>query len=325
MKPLFTRGPVPGYRMLLCAVLSLALMFAEDRFSWMVDVRASMATLVSPVQWVVSLPTEGISWGALVFADQQELADENRALREQLLNLSSRVQRMASLTSENTRLRELLNAGQRSDIPYITSQLLTLDADPFSHRMVVDRGEQDGVRIGLPVLDAYGLVGQVISTSAYNSRVLMISDASHAVPVEINRNGLRFIAQGSGKIDQVDVLHVPDTADIRVGDLLVTSGLALRFPRGLPVARVTEVYHDPGKPFARVSAEPIAQLERSRNFLIQMPPPVDTDNLYVDDSLDELPRDNLAAPRPEGDDTAQGSAEDAADAQAPTDAAGENN
>ena len=112
--------------MLLCAVLSLALMFAEDRFSWMVDVRASMATLVSPVQWVVSLPTEGLSWGALVFADQQELADENRALREQLLNLSSRVQRMASLTSENTRLRELLNAGQRSDIPYITSQLLTL-------------------------------------------------------------------------------------------------------------------------------------------------------------------------------------------------------
>ncbi|MFK4015354.1 MULTISPECIES: rod shape-determining protein MreC [Cobetia] len=321
MKPLFTRGPVPGYRMLLCAVLSFALMFAEDRFSWMVDVRASMATLVSPVQWVVSLPTEGLSWGALVFADQQKLADENRALREQLLNLSSRVQRMASLSAENSRLRELLNAGQRSDIPYITSQLLTLDADPFSHRMVVDRGEQDGVRIGLPVLDAYGLVGQVISTSAYNSRVLMISDASHAVPVEVNRNGLRFIAQGSGKIDQVDVLHVPDTADIRVGDLLVTSGLALRFPRGLPVARVTEVYHDPGKPFARVSAEPIAQLERSRNFLIQMPPAVDVESLYVDDSLDELPKDNLAAPASDADE------EDAADAEAQqsANAPGENN
>ncbi|GHA91334.1 hypothetical protein GCM10007159_11020 [Modicisalibacter luteus] len=264
---------MPGYRMLLCAIIAFALMFAEQRVPRMTEYRAHLSTLVAPVQWVVSLPSEGLTWGALVLSDQGELIEENRHLREQLLKLSHRVQRMASLTAENVRLRELLGAARRSGMPYITAELLSLDSDPFTYQMVIDRGRSDGVYAGQPVMDASGLIGQVTSVSAYTSRVLMLADASHAVPVKINRNGLRFIVQGSGRYDSLDVLHVPDTADIREGDLLVTSGLAGRFPEGYPVARVVEVVHDPGEPFAQVRAEPVSQPERSRHFLLLFPPP----------------------------------------------------
>lgn len=248
-------------------------MFVDHRFTRMEDVRAQMTTIVAPIQWVVSVPSDLLNWGALALSDQQALVDENRRLREQLLTLSHRGQRLANLTAENTELRQLLGAAERRDIPYITAELLSLDNDPFSHQMVVDRGHRNGVYVGQPVIDASGLVGQVTAVSAYSSRILLLADASHALPVQVNRNGLRFIVQGTGRYGSVNVLHVPDTADIRVGDLLTTSGLAGRFPPGYPVARVTEVYHDPGQPFARVVAEPSAQLQRSRHFLLLFPPP----------------------------------------------------
>lgn len=247
-------------------------MFVDTRFTRMESVRANLSTLVAPIQWVVSLPSEVLNWGSLAFSDQRALLEENQRLRGQLLTLSHRVQRMASLTAENVRLRELLAAGQRDDVPFITAELLSLDGDPFSHQMVIDKGRRNGVYVGQPVMDASGLVGQVTSVSAYSSRVLMVADASHALPVQINRNGLRFIVQGTGRYDELKVLHVPDTADIRVGDLLITSSLAGRFPLGYPVGRVAKVEHDPGQPFATVIATPVAQLQRSRHFLLLFPP-----------------------------------------------------
>ncbi|MEQ6887555.1 rod shape-determining protein MreC [Halomonas sp. CS7] len=272
MKPLFSHGPLPGYRMLLCAMLAAALMYADARFTRMEPVRAQLSTLVAPIQWVVSLPSDVLNWGALALSEQRALVDENRRLREQILTLSHRVQRMASLTAENVRLRELLAATRERDIPYITAELLSLDPDPFTHQMVIDRGRRDGAYVGQPVLDASGLVGQVTATSAYSSRVLLLADASHALPVQVNRNGLRFVVQGMGSYDALNVKHAPDTADIREGDLLTTSGLGGRFPSGYPVARVSAVIHDPGEPFARVTAAPVAQLQRSRHFLLLFPP-----------------------------------------------------
>lgn len=258
--------------MLLCVILASALMFADTRFTRMEPVRAQLSTLVAPIQWLVSLPSDVLNWASLALSDQRALVDENRRLREQILTLSHRVQRMASLTAENVRLRELLAATRQRDMPYITAELLSLDPDPFTHQMVIDRGRRDGVYVGQPVLDASGLVGQITATSAYSSRVLLLADASHALPVQVNRNGLRFILQGAGSYDALNVTHVPDTADIRVGDLLTTSGLGGRFPPGYPVARVAEVVHDPGQPFARVTAAPVAQLQRSRHFLLLFPP-----------------------------------------------------
>ncbi|MDW7746131.1 MAG: rod shape-determining protein MreC [Halomonas sp.] len=272
MKPLFSHGPLPGYRMLLCVILASALMFADTRFTRMEPVRAQLSTLVAPIQWLVSLPSDVLNWASLALSDQRALVDENRRLREQILTLSHRVQRMASLTAENVRLRELLAATRQRDMPYITAELLSLDPDPFTHQMVIDRGRRDGVYVGQPVLDASGLVGQITATSAYSSRVLLLADASHALPVQVNRNGLRFVLQGAGSYEALNVTHVPDTADIREGDLLTTSGLGGRFPPGYPVARVAEVVHDPGQPFARVTAAPVAQLQRSRHFLLLFPP-----------------------------------------------------
>ncbi|WP_311063722.1 rod shape-determining protein MreC [Halomonas sp. DWK9] len=287
IKPLFSHGPLPGYRLFFCVLAASALMFVDHRFTRMEDVRAQMTMVVAPIQWVVSVPSDLLNWGALALSDQQALVDENRRLREQILTLSHRGQRLANLTAENTELRHLLSAAERRDIPYITAELLSLDNDPFSHQMVVDRGHRNGAYVGQPVIDASGLVGQITAVSAYSSRVLLLADASHALPVQVNRNGLRFIVQGTGRYGSVNVLHVPDTADIREGDLLTTSGLAGRFPPGYPVARVTEVYHDPGQPFARVVAEPSAQLQRSRHFLLLFPPPREEfDTPIWDESMD---------------------------------------
>ncbi|MBN8413528.1 rod shape-determining protein MreC [Halomonas denitrificans] len=258
--------------MLLCAVLAGGLMFVDTHFTRMESVRAQLSTLVAPIQWVVSLPSDVLNWGALALSEQRSLVEENARLREQLLTLSHRVQRMASLTAENVRLRELLDAARDHEVPYLTAELLSLDPDPFTHQMVIDRGRRDGVYVGQPVMDSSGIAGQVSELSAYSSRVLMLTDASHALPIQVNRNGLRFIIQGTGNYDALKVLHVPDTADIRVGDLLVSSGLAGRFPAGYPVARVSDVGHDPGEPFATVSAAPVAQLQRSRHFLLLFPP-----------------------------------------------------
>jgi rod shape-determining protein MreC len=277
IKPLFSHGYLPGYRLFFCVLAASALMFADQHFSRMETLRAQLSTVVAPIQWVVSVPSDLLNWGTVALSEQQELMDENRRLREKMLTLSHRGQRMASLQAENAELRNVLNAAQKRDIPYITAELISLDNDPFSHRMVVDRGRRNGAYVGQPVIDAFGLAGQITSVSAYSSRVLLLADASHALPVQLNRNGLRFIVQGAGRYGKVKVLHVPDTADIRTGDLLTTSGLAGRFPEGYPVARVTEVFHDPGRPFARVTARPLAQLERSRHFLLLFPPPRKTE------------------------------------------------
>nr|WP_279310083.1 rod shape-determining protein MreC [Kushneria phyllosphaerae] len=268
MKPLFSHGPIPGYRMILCVILASFLMFADQRMSWMEDVRAQISTVVAPVQWIVSLPARGLSLASLALSDQTRLVNENRRLRERLLTLSQRVQRMASLSEDNVRLRELLKATPRQEIPWITAGLLTLDNDPFLQQMIIDRGQQSGVYSGQPVVDSAGLVGQIISVSRYSSRVLLITDASHSVPVQINRNGLRFIARGAGQPGRLTLDNVPNNTDIREGDLLVTSGLTGRFPEGYPVARVSRIMRNAGTPFASVEVRPIAQLDRSRNFLL---------------------------------------------------------
>jgi len=230
-----------------------------------------MTVAVTPLQWAVDLPNRLWSWGAATFSDRSELLEENAHLKEQTLQLSSKNQLMAYLIAENLRLRELLNAEKLFEDNFLLGEVIGLDADAFTHQVLVNRGRQDGVYQGQAVVDALGLMGQVIAVSAYTSRILLAADTAHAVPVLVNRNGFRGIAIGSGNIDEITLSHVPDTSDIRKGDLLVTSGLGERFPKGYPVAEVSEVRHEPGKPFAKVTARPLAQLERSRYVLMLNP------------------------------------------------------
>ena len=148
------------------------------------------------------------------------------------------------------------------------AELIGMDPNPFTHRIIINKGERDGVVLGQPVLDARGLMGQVVELMPYTSRVLLLTDTTHSIPVQVNRNGLRAIASGTGNPERLELRHVADTADIKVGDLLVSSGLGQRFPAGYPVATVKEVIHDSGQPFAIVRAVPTAALNRSRYLLL---------------------------------------------------------
>ena len=270
IKPLFIHGPAPGYRMALCAVLSLVMMLSSRMVGddWMASVRTPLLTLVSPIQWLVSVPGKGVSWASVSLSSQSSLIEQNRQLSDELLQKKVRLQRMQTLEAANTQLRDLLKARPRRDIPYMMSELVMLDNDPYRQQMIIDRGEGDGAYVGQPVIDASGVAGKVIEVSRFTSRVLLINDIQQAVPIQIVRNGLRFIAQGTGDPDGVQVLNVPNNADVRTGDLLVTSGLGGEFPAGYPVATVTDVQNSANGPFAQVDARSASHLERSRYFLM---------------------------------------------------------
>ncbi|MBP8237511.1 MAG: rod shape-determining protein MreC, partial [Pseudomonas sp.] len=199
---------------------------------------------------------------------RSELTAENEKLKAEQLMMQRRLQKLAALTEQNVRLRELLNSAALVDDDVLATELIGIDPNPFTHRILIDKGERDGVVMGQPVLDARGLMGQVVEVMPYTSRVLLLTDTTHSIPVQVNRNGLRAIASGTGNPERLELRHVADTADIKEGDLLVSSGLGQRFPAGYHVAMVSEVIHDSGQPFAIVRAVPTAMLNRSRYMLL---------------------------------------------------------
>jgi rod shape-determining protein MreC len=199
---------------------------------------------------------------------RSQLLEENARLRRENLVLQGRSHQMASLQAENVRLRALLNSSALLRDDVLVAELIGVSPDPMRHLLVLNKGEQDGVFVGQPLIDADGLLGQIVEVSSISSRAMLITDATHSIPVQVNRNGVRAIAEGTGVLGMLEVHHVAATTDIREGDLLVTSGLGGRFPVGYPVAVVSEVERDPGQPFARIVARPSAALDRSRHVLL---------------------------------------------------------
>ena len=197
-----------------------------------------------------------------------DLLAENERLRAEALLTKRKLQKLAALTEQNVRLRELLNSSSLVDERVLVSELVGVDPNPFTQRILINKGAQDGVFLGQPVLDATGLMGQVVEVMPYTARVLLITDATHSLPVQVNRNGLRAIASGTGNNEWLELRFIGDTADIREGDILVSSGLGQRFPAGYPVGRVISVSQDPAQPFADVRVAPTAQLNRSRYMLL---------------------------------------------------------
>ena len=202
------------------------------------------------------------AWDRLMasFRSRRDLQDEVLRLQQENRVLKGQSQRLASLLSENARYKALLNSAREIEEELIAAQISALSPDPARHVVILDKGAVDGVVQGQPVLGAEGLIGQIILAGQYSSRALMITDSAHALPIQVNRSGLRAIAEGSGDIDRLVIRHLAATTDIRVGDLLVTSGLGGRFPQGYPVARVTHVDIAPGDAFAVVSAAPSSAL-----------------------------------------------------------------
>ncbi|WP_229775674.1 rod shape-determining protein MreC [Pseudomonas laurentiana] len=257
-----------GVRLLVLVVLSVALMVVDARFSVLQPVRQQMSRVLIKAYWVTNLPEqfwEGIS---NQFGSRAELMAENEKLKTEALLLQGRLQKLAALTEQNVRLRELLNSSALVNEKVEVAELIGIDPNPFTHRILINKGERDGVVLGQPVLDARGLMGQVVELMPYTARVLLLTDTTHSIPVQVNRNGLRAIASGTGNPERLELRHVADTADIKEGDLLVSSGLGQRFPAGYPVATVKEVIHDSGQPFAIVRAVPTAALNRSRYMLL---------------------------------------------------------
>lgn len=268
IKTLFVKGPFLSLRLTIAAVLSVALLVADVHFGVLNQFRSWLVTGLSPVTWLGQAPDRLSQWFSDTTVSRKALLDTNESLRARLLVLERRAQRYAAQAAENNRLRELLNAASLLDDTAIVAEVIGVSPDPFVHELIINKGAGDGVVEGQAVLDAQGLMGQIVQTSQFSSRLLLISDSSHAVPVSVERNGVRAVLLGAGVADRLELAYVPDTADILVGDQLVSSGLGGRFPKGYPAAVVTQVEHDPGEPFAHVTAKPNAYLDRSELVLV---------------------------------------------------------
>ena len=243
-------------------------MVLDLKWAKMNQTRAYLSLAITPLQWLVDTPAQVADELSDVLITRTQLIEENRQLRQEALLLKRKVLQVSALTAENVRLRELLNGSQRLANDVTLTELIGINPDPFQHQVILNKGSEDNVYVGQAVLDAGGIMGQIIELSHYTSRAMLITDSRHAIPVEVNRNGFRSIALGNGSVDELELGHVPDTADVREGDLLVSSGLGGRFPRGYPVARITSVKRDPGQTFATVKARPTARLNKSRHILL---------------------------------------------------------
>jgi rod shape-determining protein MreC len=268
MQPLFQQGTGPAARLFLLVVLSISLMVWDHRAQHLETVRGFLSGAIAPLRYVVSAPAQFFGWSSRRVQTRAQLIDRVEALERENLRLRARQQKFETLQSENERLRNLLESSAKRDERVLVAELLAVDLDPYRQQVVINQGTEDGVYRGQPVIDAYGVMGQVIHVGPLTATALLISDPNHALPVQINRNGLRTIASGTGEPDRLQLLYIPNSADIRVGDLVVTSGLGGRFPPNYPVARVVKVERRPGEPFADVVAEPRAQLARSREVLL---------------------------------------------------------
>lgn len=243
-------------------------MTINQRGDRLAPLRSILSVTVYPIQYLVSVPDR---YGRRLmdsFTDYTTLQDENRRLKEEQLVYQTRLLKFSALEKENIRLRDLLDSSFKLGEQVLVGELLSVNLDPYKHTVLVDKGSRFGVFVGQPVLDANGVVGQVYRANPLNSEIVLISDPSHAIPVQVNRNGLRTIAVGNGKINELSLPFLPNNVDIRVGDLVITSGLGGTFPQGYPVGVITEVTPQPEKPFSKITAKPSAHLDSSRELLL---------------------------------------------------------
>jgi rod shape-determining protein MreC len=254
--------------MLLLAFVAVLLLLIDSYTRWLQPARYWLAEVTTPIYWLANLPTRIGELGDESMVGSIALEEKNEQLRTELLVLKGRMQRMAGLAAENIRLRNLLNATERLQDSVLVSELIGVSPDPTRHTILISRGENDGVFVGQSLLDADGLMGQVVEVYSSSSKVLLISDSSHALPVQILRNGVRSIAEGQGDFKQLALRHVSPTADINVGDQLVSSGLGDRYPVGYPVGEVTLVNRVSGSVYLNVLLKPSARIDRSRHLLL---------------------------------------------------------
>ena len=262
------RIPALGFRALALVVMSILLMWLDHLENHLDAVRRAVGAAVYPIQIVVDAPARLLGWTKEATTSRNELQLENSRLRTEALITRGRTQELAALKAENDRLRAMLDAREQVRGEVRVAEIMAVDANPYRHNIVLGVGSSDGVYDGQAIVDASGVVGQVIETGLTTSQAILISDPDHTLPVVVNRNGLRTVVFGTGEYNRLTLPFLANNADIRPGDLLVTSGLGGAFPSGYPVAVVETVTRIPQEPFADVTATPAAALDQVREVML---------------------------------------------------------
>lgn len=265
---LFAEGTASTLRLIAYLALAATLMVVDHRAGYLEDLRRLTGVLVEPVYRIAALPADVARATRTAVVSQDTLAKENRELRDALLLAQARLNRLDALVAQNARLKDLLDAQTSLGLSVQLARLIDVDLDPFRPRVVLNVGANQGVTVGQPVIDAHGIMGQVIEVLGNTSIVMLITDPTHAIPVMVERSGLRTIAYGTGAIDRLELPNIPISADVQVGDRLVTSGLGGRFPAGFPVGEILAISTDASSLFAAAQARPAAALDRSGDVLL---------------------------------------------------------
>lgn len=266
-------------------LLSIAIMVLDHRYNHLESLRSGLSVLLFPVQYLASLPLLLSESASDAINSRGELEAERDRLHAENLLLRARQQKFEALEAENMRLRGLLDSSFKVGDRVLIAELVAVEQDPFRQQVLINKGKTSGLFVGQPVVDANAVVGQVTHINPFSASVLLITDAAHALPVQVHRNGLRTIALGTGLINRLELPHLPNNADIKVGDLLTTSGMGGSFPPGYPVAEVIDVRREPGQPFASVIAQTTAHLDRIREVLLvwTLDPDIVADSMPIEE------------------------------------------
>jgi len=265
------RAPSNLTRFVLLALLSVSLMLLDARGHHLQKIRAGLTVLFRPIQMVAAIPIRvGSAVIDFIHGDETLRAEAERLRSEQPI-LLARLQKFEAIEAENAHLRQLLGTSALVAERAVVAELLEVASEPFRRTVVIAKGVKDGLYLGQPVIDAYGIRGQVSEIGVLQSTAILITDPGHAIPVQVNRNGLRAIAFGTGAPDTVSIRYLTASSDIKPGDLLVSSGIGGGFPFGYPVAKVKKIVNDPNESFLDITATPVAQLSHNKEVLLIWP------------------------------------------------------
>ena len=270
MRPLFAETSVVAVRLIIAATFAVATMFVDVRLESLTVVRQVIKTALWPIESVARFPQMAFEGLGHWFISHERLADRLKTLALENERLRTEQLKLHTLRAENTELRRLLTVQDSVLERFLHAQIERFSNDPFIHRATLNRGIIAGVEVGHPVISADGLVGQIVETYPHASEVLLMTDSTHHLPVQMTRTRFRAIAIGVGRMDRLELRNLPDTADIIPGDMLETSGLGGRFKLGIPVARVNKIIRSPGQPFARVIATPLSALSRLNLVMVDL-------------------------------------------------------
>jgi rod shape-determining protein MreC len=271
MKPFFDRGPSLPLRLFFATLCSVGLITLDHYTDSSVQLRSYLTATVSPLFYLANMPQDVVFGASEQFMSQQKLIEENSKLKDTLLLQNGQLQRLQFLQQENEKLRALLGTSPVTEGQRLIAEVLAVYSHPFSYQIVLNKGSNDGVTNGQPIIDDLGVLGQVVSVGPSSSRALLIADNTHAISVRVERTGLSAVAEGIGQSNALRLIHLPHSTDVEVGDHLLTSGLDGVFPEGYPVARIIKVQRDARQPFLQVLAEPYAKLDRIRYALLVWP------------------------------------------------------